>query len=72
MSLSFFISTSLNHVQAVISPESFLLSSLHTLPMFDVLSLWESVQQPAAARRLLYLIRAVTRFCYSNYVEADE
>lgn len=46
--------------------------TLHTLPMFDVLWLWESVQQPVAARQLLYLLRTVSGFCYLNYLEADE
>jgi len=52
--------------------DCFLVYPLPTLPMFDALCSWESVQQPAAARRLLYLIRAVTGFCYSNDLEADE
>lgn len=70
--LLYISSTCLHRVPPELKSACFLVYSLHTLPMFDDLCLWESVQQPVAARRLLYFIRAVTGYYYLNDLEADE
>lgn len=64
LTMLLFSSSTLSH--------TFLTDCLFTLPMSDDRCMWESVQHPAAASRLLYFMGSITGFCHLNYLEVDE